>query len=156
MKYPIKSTTGKLIAEIDVEGPDDQLQRLAVEKAVRDGISLNGASLYRASLDRASLEGASLVGASLNGASLVGASLEGVTGVNHWIKCIQIDKWPVTYTYDRLQIGCQNHAIEEWRDFDDRRIITMDRHALKWWRKYKGWIFDTIEMCPARATGTEA
>ena len=51
----------------------------AVEKAVKNGVSLDGASLNGASLDGASLDGASLKWASLNGASLDEASLNGAS-----------------------------------------------------------------------------
>ena len=93
-------------------------------------------------------------GASLDGASLNGASLDGINGINKYIKCLHLEDWPITYTFERMQIGCQNHAIEEWKDFDDRRIIEMDgMNALKFWRKFKDHIFATIELCPAQDTG---
>ena len=120
--------------------------------------SLNGANLYRANLNGASLNGANLNRANLNEASLNGANLDGAnlneaSGVNDYVKCIHIDQYPITYTADILQIGCQRHAIKEWADFDDHRIAEMDgKSALKFWRKYKDWIFQTIEMCPARPT----
>ena len=89
-----------------------------------------------------------------NEANLGGADLSGVSGINDWIKCIQIDTYPITYTAEILQIGCESHPLDEWREFDDERIIRMDgKKALQFWRKYKDWIFQTIELCPARPTG---
>jgi hypothetical protein len=128
------------------------------------GANLEGAKLGRAKLYGANLEGAKLYGADLNGANLYGAkleganlegaNLEGANGVNEYIKCVQIEAYPITYTADILQIGCQRHSIEDWRTFDSRRIAAMDgKGALKFWAKYKNWIFQTIELCPAKPTG---
>ena len=101
----------------------------------------------------ASLYGASLYGANLKGASLKGANLYGASGVNDYVKCIQIETYPITYTSEVMQIGCERHKITEWRDFDSRRIAYMDgKSALKFWAKYKDWIFQTIELCPAKPT----
>jgi len=56
-----------------------------------------------------------------------------------------------------MQIGCEHHKITEWREFDNRRIAEMDgKCALKFWAKYKDWIFQTIELCPAKPTASEA
>jgi len=129
------------------------LDGASLDGASLNRASLNGASLDGASLNRASLDGASLKGVSLDGASLDGASLNGATGLNDWVKCIQIDQYPITYTADTMQIGCRRHPIGEWAEFDDARILEMDgKAALKFWRKYKDWIFQTIEMCPAKPT----
>ena len=32
------------------------------------------------------------------------------------VKSIQAERWPIVYTADRIQIGCENHSIEEWRE----------------------------------------
>jgi len=118
------------------------------------GAELSGADLSRAYLSCADLSDASLFGAELSGADLSRAYLSGANGLNDYLKCIQIDQYPITYTSDALQIGCERHAISDWADFDDHRIAKMDgKYALKFWRKYKAWIFQTIEMCPAKPTG---
>jgi uncharacterized protein YjbI with pentapeptide repeats len=122
---------------------------LAVKWALDNGAYLNGAYL-----GGAYLEGAYLGRANLGRAYLGGADLEGVNGVNEYIKCVQIEAYPITYTADILQIGCERHPIENWRTFDSRRIAAMDgKCALKFWAKYKNWIFQTIELCPAKPTG---
>ena len=71
------------------------------------------------------------------------------------IKFLQLDKWPIAYTADRLQIGCKNHSIEEWRGFGDEAIAEMDDEALDWWRKWKDIILKIIEVSPATPTGHE-
>ena len=127
-------------------------------RASLDGASLDWASLDWANLNRANLNGASLNGASLDGANLNGANLYRANGVTKYVKCIQIEQYPIAYTDTTLQIGCERHRISEWADFDNSRIAKMDgKKALKFWAKYKDWIFQAIELCPAKPTGyTEA
>ncbi len=140
----------------DLEGAN--LEEANLSGADLRWANLRGANLYRANLSRADLSradlrGANLSGANLEGANLYRADLRGVSGVNDYIKCIQIDQYPITYTSDVLQIGCERHGIDEWRGFDDRTIAEMDgKCALKFWRRYKDWIFKTIELCPAKPT----
>ena len=83
----------------------------------------------------------------------MGANLNRVNGLNDYIKCIQIDQYAITYTHDTMQIGCQRHLISEWADFDSACIARMDgKDALKFWAKYKAWIFAAIDLCPATPT----
>ena len=141
----------------DLSGADlscADLSRADLSDASLFGANLYCANLSRAYLSRADLFDASLFGAELSGADLSRAYLSGANGLNDYLKCIQIDQYPITYTSDALQIGCERHAISDWADFDDHRIAKMDgKYALKFWRKYKAWIFQTIEMCPAKPTG---
>ena len=66
-----------------------------------------------------------------------------------------IETYQLTYTAEVMQIGCQRHTIEEWRNFDDETIERMDCDALEWWGKWKHFIFQAIELSPAVATGKE-
>ena len=127
------------------------------------GANLAGANLAGANLTRANLAGANLAGADLTdanltranlaGANLAGADLNGVSGLNDWIKCIQVEDWPINYTSEVMQIGCQRHTFDAWRNFSDAKIRAMDwRRALTFWAKNKDWLFKTIEMFPARPT----
>lgn len=136
--------------------------------------SLYGANLTRANLTRASLIGASLIGASLTGANLAGASLayanlngaslddanlnganlNGASGNLNNLKSVFCEIYPVTYTAEVMQIGCQRHKIEDWWSFDDTRIIEMDgEKALGWWRTWKPILQQIIATSPANATG---
>lgn len=160
-------------AEIECEesASDAIKMGLAVRWAVKAGASLAGADLADAYLDSfnfsganlasvnlagAYLSGANFSGAYLDGAYLDSSNLDGVRGINEFVKIIQIDTYPVAYTADVIQIGCERHTHEAWRAFDDEAILAMDgRKALRWWRKYKDWLFATIELCPARPTKTE-
>ena len=169
--------TGAVIFTAEIEADENTSDAvklgLAVKAAVREGANLTGADLSRADLteanlteanlsgadlsgadlSRADLSWADLTGAIMTGADLRGADLRGATGLNHWIKCIQVEGWPITYTSEVIQIGCQRHAIEEWRAFSDLEISEMDKSkALKFWKKWKATIFQIIEMSPARPT----
>ena len=116
--------------------------------------NLAGANLYSANSARANLAGANLYSAKLEGANLYGAKLEGVKGDLTHIKTILCDTYPVTYTSEVIQIGCQCHKIEEWWEFDDAQIRKMDgAKSLDWWRVWKPILQQIIAASPAIATG---
>lgn len=132
MKQEIKTIHGTLAFTADIDCPESTPQSKRIGMAVKWAVE-NGANL--------------------RGADLGGASLGGVHGVNKYIKCIQVDTYPITYTSDTMQIGCEHHTIDGWREFDDERIVEMDgKTALKWWRRNRDWIFQTIEHFPAEPT----
>ena len=120
------------------------------------GANLCGADLCGANLCGADLSGANLCGADLCGANLCGADLWGARGNNKEIKSLHIfEEYDVSYTFDRLQIGCENHAMAEWWNFEDKRILQMGgKKALNFWRKNKELIKQIIEHSPA--TGKES
>jgi len=119
-------------------------------------VDLAWADLTWANLTRADLTRANLTRADLTRANLTGANLTGADGVNDFVKCMYVETYPITYTSNAIQIGCERHAITEWAEFDDKRILEMDgKSALKFWRKYKAWIFQTIDLAPAMPTKTE-
>lgn len=91
--------------------------------------------------------------ADLRGAILNDANLNGASGNMDQLKSILIETYPITYTSEILQIGCQKHKIEDWWNFDDEKIISMDgKTTLKFWRNYKELIKMTIELSPANST----
>jgi len=121
--------------------------------------NLCGANLRAADLSYANLRGASLraadlsyadfSGADFSGANLRDASLNGVTGNMREIKSAQFDQWAVTWSADVLAIGCQQHAIEEWRNADPRWIAAMDPGASDWWSRYGALVLQLIDASPA-------
>jgi hypothetical protein len=116
--------------------------------------SLYGANLTRANLTRANLYGANLYGANLYGANLTHANLYGASGNLNHLKSVFCDTYPVTYTAEVMQIGCQRHKLEDWWNFDDKRILEMDgKQALKFWRIWKPILQQIIATSPATATG---
>ena len=149
-----------------------RLDRARLDGACLDGAILDGAILESADLRGADLRGARLESADLRGARLDrarldrarfhrarldGAYLDGASGMNDYVKCIQIDTYPITYTAEIIQIGCQRHTHQEWSEFSDAQIRAMDgAKALAWWKKHKDWLFQTIALCPATPTGFAA
>ncbi|MCH9838624.1 pentapeptide repeat-containing protein [bacterium] len=119
--------------------------------------NLRDADLRRANLEDANLRDADLRRANLRRANLRGANLRGAAGNLREVKSLFIETYPVTYTSEVLQIGCERHAIDDWRGFDGRRILEMDgEKAAQFWGKWKAHIFTTIEISPASPTKTEA
>lgn len=100
---------------------------------------------------------ANLSGANLRGADLRGARVWGCTGNRREIKSIFItDTYPITYTAEVLQIGCERHKIEDWLEFDDERIAEMEgSKAIEFWREWKDTLRMLIEKSPAVPTGKE-
>ena len=138
MKFPVFNRwSGSIQFEADIECSDDATTSIKLGLAVKWAVKT----------------GATLDGAILNGANLYGATIDGASGINDYVKSIQIDTYPICYTHDTMQIGCQRHLISEWSEFTDAQIRQMDgRKALEFWAKYKAWIFQTIELCPAKPT----
>ena len=114
--------------------------------------NLSDANLSGANLRDANFCGANLSGASLNYANLNYANLYDALGNMKQIKTIYLEAYHINYTKDVIQIGCENHSIEDWISFDDKRILEMDgKTALTFWREYKDFIFTTIELIPAES-----
>lgn len=114
---------------------------------------LSGADLRHAILRDADLRHANLSGAILSGADLRGANLWDCNGNQKQIKSLfMFEKYMVAYTSEYLQIGCENHRISEWWEFDDERIARMDEGALDWWKENKAFIRSVIEKYPAVPT----
>ena len=122
---------------------------------------LTCAVLTRADLTDADMRGANLTDADMRGANLTDANLTGAaywdtTGDRRYIKSMQLERYSVVYTHDRLQVGCKQYAIEDWWSLDDDRIASMDPDcALEWWRKWKPVLQQVIELSPAEPTGAE-
>ena len=96
---------------------------------------------------------ANLAHANLAYANLEGVNLEGASGNLNNLKSVLCDTYPVTYTAEVMQIGCQCHKLEDWWSFDDARIIEMEgKTALKWWRTWKPILQQIIATSPANAT----
>ena len=109
---------------------------------------LRGADLYRADLREANLREADLREADLHEADLRGADLREANlrclGDMKIIHTMQLDTWEIGFTREFMTIGCQNHTIEQWRNFTDQEIMKMEGGALLWWKKWKTHIFMII------------
>lgn len=116
--------------------------------------NLEGANLRGANLAYANLRDVNLVYANLRDVNLEGANLVRTTGNLTHLKSILCGVYPVTYTAEVMQIGCQRHKLEDWWSFDDDRILVMDgEKALNWWRTWKPILQLIIMASPAIATG---
>ena len=114
--------------------------------------NLSSADLSSADLSSADLRYANLSYANLRYASLSSvASLKGAVGNMGQLKSIQCDYWPVAYTHQSIQIGCQRHSIDEWWAFTDKEIASMDNRALSWWQAWKPILQTIIATSPAIA-----
>jgi len=113
------------------------------------GADLSGANFSGANLSGANLWGADLWGADLWGANFSGANLGGAIGNMREIKSAQFDQWAVTWSADVLAIGCQQHAIEKWRNADPRWIAAMAPGASDWWSRYGALVLQLIDASPA-------
>ena len=121
------------------------------------GANLAGAYLTNAYLADAYLAGANLAGANLTNANLAGANLADAKWRGLVInKCpIQIYglHWAITILDEHMQIGCELHSLAEWSAFDDKRICSMDRSALRFWRENKDAL---LAMAKANGRGVAA
>ena len=105
--------------------------------------NLRGANLIDADLINADLRGANLRGADLRGANLIGADLRGANLPDLTFVIMGIE-YAITITNgEYLRAGCQNHKIEDWRQFSKRDIAEMDgRRALKFYPR----LLDVIDF----------
>jgi len=109
---------------------------------------LSFADLRYSDLSFADLSNADFRYADLSNADLSNAHLCGLNGNLCHVKSLQTEKYPITYTANVIQIGCQLHSIEEWKNFDDGTIRKMGAGALEWWTKWKPIIMKIIELAP--------
>jgi|GEM_PF-2572276 len=111
--------------------------------------NLRCADLRCADLRGANLRGADLHSADLHSADLSDANLSYATGNLEEIRSIHCFERVITYSEDRVWIGCQSHTIEEWWQFTDDQINSMSTDALGRWTKWKPLLQQIIAAYPA-------
>jgi hypothetical protein len=126
------------------------------EYEIKPNSDLSYSNLRYSNLSGSNLSYSNLRYSDLRYSDLSYSDLMGTIGNMREIKSLQIETWPVTYTVERLQIGCQNHSIKEWAGFSDETIKGMADGALEFWHKWKDVIFKIIELSPAIPTGYES
>ncbi|MGQ6361431.1 pentapeptide repeat-containing protein [Serratia sp. IR-2025] len=98
------------------------------------GANLRGANLCGADLCDADLRGANLRGANLCGADLRGANLCGANLPDHTFVIMGEPYYLQISNGEYVRAGCQNHTVEQWRNFTKREIAEMDgKKALKFY-----------------------
>ena len=121
-------------------------------EGTQERANLSDANLIAANLIAADLRRANLYGADLSDADLSDANLSGLSGNLCHVKSIQTETYYITYTSKVIQIDCQIHTIEKWKNFDDETIKKMDSKALEWWKKWKPVLMQIIELAPCEET----
>ncbi len=113
------------------------------------GSNLRGSNLRGSNLSYSNLSCSNLSDSDLRGSNLRDIKIWAVTGNMGEIKSVFLDTYPITYTAEVMQIGCERHAIADWWGFTDSKIKSMDSRALVWWQKWKPVLRQLIELSPA-------
>ena len=100
------------------------------------GADLSCADLSNANFTDADLRGANLVGANLVGADLTNCNIRWCLGNGKEIKNLLV-KYHITWTDKIMAIGCEQHTLEQWYNFNDQEIMKMDEDAITWWKEWK-------------------
>ena len=104
-------------------------------------------------LEAAVESGADLGGADLRGAYLGGAKITDDTVVLQAPICIQGLEWLVTIWDSHMQIGCEFHLHNEWRDFSEEEWVRMGgKEAVKLCREHKTALLTFCDIHAAKAT----
>ncbi|APC01353.1 pentapeptide repeat-containing protein [Polynucleobacter asymbioticus] len=123
----------------DLRGADLEcadLRGADLEGADLRGADLRGADLRGAYLEGADLRGADLRGADLRGADLRGAKIDGEEITKTPLMIMGLTYW-VLITEGYMRIGCKRYTHQEWAEFKDPTIATMDSKALNFWGEWK-------------------
>jgi len=114
---------------------ETESMRLCVEEALSSSANLSSADLRSADLSSANLNHANLRSADLSSADLRSADLRYANlraakikdGITITKAPIQISGlfWLVTIWDRHMQIGCEFHHHEEWRNFSDDKWLTL-------------------------------
>ena len=131
------------------------LSRANLSGANLSGVNLSGVNLSGANLSRADLFGVNLSRADLFGVNLSGANLSGADMKDAYFYGEKLVKEPmqiigleycILITLEHIKIGCECHKVDDWKKFNDKRIIEMDgEDGLKLWKKNKKFIFMCYE-----------
>lgn len=105
---------------------------------------LQGAKLQGANFRGANFQDADLTDAKLQGAKLQGAKLLYCIGNGREIKTMLGLQCHISFTKDAMAIGCHQFLIDEWLNFSDEEISSLDPKALDFWKEHKGFIFEFI------------
>ncbi len=135
----------------DLEGANlmfADLQNTNLERANLSCINLTDTNLSFANLKFADLSFADLRWANLTNADLKNIKLNYAVGDKGEVKSMHIEKYDISWDFQNniLNIGCKSHSFDEWKNFTNEQIDKMDTGALKWWKKWKEFIFKAIEL----------
>ena len=120
---------------------DANLSRANLREADISYANLRGANLSRVDLRYANLRDVDLTHASLSSAYIANTM-----GNGRELKTLLTEFYHVTYTSTQIAIGCEQHAITDWFEFDDKRIKAMDERATEFWTLYKPILITLINI----------
>jgi len=116
------------------------LERVKLSKA-----KLWGADFSHANLRYANMSGTNMRDTELKGTDLTGVNLRGAIGNKSEVGGMRLEPFNVTFTKDFIQIDCEGHSIEEWKNFSDEEIDKMNSRLLTFWKRWKKTIFSSID-----------
>jgi hypothetical protein len=145
--------SGANLSEADLSGAnlsganlrDANLTYANLSAADLSGADLRYANLRYANLRYASLRAANLSAANLRSTNLMGANLRDANlkfiDVGNNIDILTLQLPPYQVVVDRINkiiaIGCKQHKVTEWENFDDSAICKMDQEALIFWKQWR-------------------
>lgn len=106
--------------------------------------NLFGSNLKDACVVNCNFESANLSDANLQNVDFTGSSIN-CFGNQKNIYSMQVDTFLIGYTVDLLQIGENQHLIEDWKKFDKKQIEKMNISS-EWWDKWSKTLFNTIKL----------
>ena len=114
---------------------------------------LSHADLIDANLRHADLRRADLRHADLRHADLSDADLRGAIGNGREIKSAQVDKYLFAWTNTTLEIGCQQHPLKSWLEFDNKKKESFANDAIEYLNKWlpildSMGVFDPVKETP--------
>ncbi len=102
------------------------------------GANLTRANFSGANFSWANLPGSNLPWSNLFHTNLTDAILYNTIGNGREIKTIISDEYIINYTDKIIQIGNEQHPIDDWFKFSDKDMLEMDgEKALNFWKKWK-------------------
>lgn len=143
-------------------------------------VNAKNASFRAADLDRANLtymdaQDANFTNASLRNSTIVGANFKGATmsksvlleadltrtnidflqmediiGEGQRVKNLHTDKWNVSYTKDKMQIGKQMQSIDSWLSKSDEEMSVLGTDGPSWSKRWLPIIKQILTLSPAK------
>ena len=138
MKIEIKNRYTKEVI-FSHECKNNTVKKTVLE-AIRQNCNLRESDLSGSDLSTCDLSGSNLRGSDLRGSNLIGSN-----GNCKEIKTVQTDIWHVCMTANVMQIGCEQHTLIEWKNFNDDEISAMESGALEFWKNWKKLLFKIHE-----------
>ncbi|OCZ47542.1 hypothetical protein BFR73_09715 [Acinetobacter pittii] len=122
--------------EIKNRWPEEVLFTCDIPEGMESGM------IARHAAEAAIAADADLHDADLRDADLRGADLRGAKAAPLIVYGLS---WDVIISgLGKMRIGCQEHAVADWKSFDDARITRMDSEALEFWNQHKSML---LNMC---------